>query len=187
MWGENTRLSGKTLAKARGITEEINGAFSHQPIPGHDHIARPGTWFDEQGIIHMYENPEAISAGQFLAGKRWEDLVGIPLITWNEAYSSVIFVTNEASTYYLPAFMLTAIYHYHDAQTLVEGLLLHKLTHPFIRKELFQKAVAKLAEEIPEALQPHYRSAAQQEALEAHQVKDFEEFVTMLSLPNSEP
>ena len=172
---------GEALVKARVLEQEIRVAFADQPMPRSDHIAHPGTWFDEHGTMHTYENPEAITIAQFLTGKRWNDLVGMPLIAWNDANSCLTFVTNAASVYYLPAFMLTAIYHYNEAQMQVEGSLFNKLTHPIRAKEMFEGALDRLPEEIPEVSKPRYRSAAQQEALEAHGIQEFEEFVQLLS------
>ncbi len=113
----------------RQLVQQIEEAFPDNPPPP-DYLAKEGLWFDEAGEPHAYVNEEALWFQKFFHGGPWHDFVGDPLIKWEAAaFSGLAFLNVRARIFYLPAYMLTAMFDIHGNPDMVEGLF-NCLTHP---------------------------------------------------------
>ncbi len=94
------------------VAAQIEEAFAHTPYPGDDKIGKPDT--DSAALTRAFW------------GKNWRD---VQLTTLSNYHVDLPLMTPEGFRYYVPAFMLAAMFYYHHVSTLPIGLM-HSLTPP---------------------------------------------------------
>lgn len=106
----------------RLLREQIAHAFADVPYPGDDNIG------------YSHEDYESESITQWLRGRHWSELRLDSLLEHN---GSLLFMTDEAYRYYLPAYLLACL---EDAPDMVYEDLLATLTpvdeYPLMRNFL---------------------------------------------------
>jgi hypothetical protein len=98
------------------VVHEIEEAFRDVTYPG-------------DGCLTKGYSSEAfhiINIANWLKGRRWQDL---PLEELVRSHESLFFMTPQAIQYYLPAFLLASVLHYHEADP-VPSTVLFFLTFP---------------------------------------------------------
>jgi hypothetical protein len=87
---------------------EVRRAFPVAlPPPGP--LGREGRWFDEAGLPHTYEDPEALDADRHFAGRPWTDFASAALLQWELTHQGLPFLTPRALAYYLPAYLVALL------------------------------------------------------------------------------
>jgi hypothetical protein len=100
--------------EANAVVAEIDAAFSSAP------------WPPPHRIIQNRRDIESQEIASILKANHWRDL---PFDTVFQLRDSLPFLSPEAFRFYLPAYMITAIRHYEDADTLPEYVV-YQLASP---------------------------------------------------------
>ncbi|NMO17965.1 hypothetical protein HPC49_12175 [Pyxidicoccus fallax] len=87
---------------------EVRRAFP-VALPPPALVAREGLWFDEAGLPHAYENPEALDAARHFAGRPWTDFAPAALLQWELTQGGLPFLAPRALAYYLPAYLVALL------------------------------------------------------------------------------
>src|SRR5262245_57884025 len=88
------------------VTGEIEAAFAETPYPGDDNVAAYARY--------------GRSIADALRGKHWS---AVELEVIREHRWEIFLLTPETFRYYLPIFMLAALYHYEETDTLAHNLI----------------------------------------------------------------
>jgi hypothetical protein len=104
--------------KIDSVTQRIQNAFQSLPYPGDDNIVYPDTF--------RFNYDEGLRAFKSFKGKPWQEITLEALIANRDHLS---FLTADAYRYYLPAYMIAVLRHFHKVDVLANNTY-YSLTPP---------------------------------------------------------
>ena len=161
-------------AAGAAALQAVLAAFPARPFPKGLQVSAGGRWFDEQGALHAYDDPESAAVARFFGGKAWADVRGDDLLAWGRAAVSYLFLTAEALAYYLPAYLKAFV-----------TVPLHPLAFTAVEAGV-RALVPPDAVEAPQPQQPpDARSGKQRQAMALDRQAWFDRFHRSLTAPQA--
>lgn len=68
-------------------------------------VSTGGRWFDEGGVVHACQDPEASEVDRFFGARGWAAITPAELLAWDHASVNQIFLAPVAHAHYLPAYL----------------------------------------------------------------------------------